>query len=928
MADYKTTLNLPSTPFPMKASLPVREPDMLAHWEAIDLFGKIQSSMQGRVRFVFHDGPPYANARPHMGTALNKTLKDIVVKSKVMSGYDATFVPGWDCHGLPIELNVEKKIGKAGVKVPVPEFRAACRAYAEKQVDLQRTDFKRMGVLADWDHPYLTMHTSYEAGVVRTLAKILENGHLLRGEKPVHWCTACGSALAEAEVEYKDKISPAIDVAFSASDAGALARVFGVDVDQACLPIWTTTPWTLPANQAVAVNPKLTYALVKTAKNCFVVANDLVASVMSRYGITDFSIAAEVAGEALAGITLQHPFLDRTVPVVLGDHVTTDAGTGCVHTAPAHGQDDYVVSQRAGLPIDNPVNASSCFVEATPLVAGMHVTKANDPIIEALKERGVLLALDKIEHSYPHCWRHKTPLIFRATPQWFISMDQAGLREMALVAIEKVNWIPAWGQKRIHNMIVSRPDWCISRQRAYGSPIVLIVHRDTNNLHPNMLAIMQTVADMIEKDGVDAWFDCELSSLIDNADEYVKVTDTIDVWFDAGISHFCVLKQRESLGFPADVYFEGSDQHRGWFQSALLTALAIDGVAPFKAVNTHGYVVDAKGHKMSKSVGNVILPADIMQKMGADVMRLWVASMDYHNDISVSDEILKRASDAYRRIRNTSRFLLSNLYDFQPANDALPVTALLSLDAWIVARATALQAKIVAAYDAYEYHGIYQWIHNFCSNDLGSFYLDIIKDRQYTCAPTGHARRSSQTAMALVLEMLVRWLAPIISFTAEEIWRVMPGEREESVFLTTWFETPMTESNEALWETVRAIRDCVNVELEAKRNAGDIGSALDANVTLYADATLYPILEQLKDELRFALITSGARVLPMSACPDALTCSSVEGMYLQVDVSESEKCARCWQRRETVGTSETHSDLCDRCELNITDEKGEVRVWC
>ena len=933
MTDYKDSLNLPQTAFAMKANLSQREPVRLQQWQAMNLYQKIREISHGRPRFILHDGPPYANARPHMGTALNKTLKDIIVKSKVLSGFDAPYVPGWDCHGLPIEFNVEKKVGKPGIKILHKDFIKACRDYATQQVALQMADFQRMGVLADWAHPYLTMQPQYEASIVRALAKVIENGHLHRGAKPVHWCPLCASALAEAEVEYENKTSPAIDVAFSTVDAKDVLNRFKVSTDLAAeviVPIWTTTPWTLPANQAVCLNASIDYALVKADERYLVLANDLVESVLERLQTESSSVLATVKGEVLAGIPLQHPFIDRLVPIILGDHVTTETGTGNVHTAPAHGVDDYVVGLQHQLPLENPVNANSVFVEGTPYVAGQHVYKANEPIIVLLTEKNKLLHHENVTHSYPHCWRHKKPLIFRATPQWFISMQQQGLAEAAKQAIESIEWIPAWGAKCMTNMVEGRPDWCISRQRLWGAPITLFIHKETAEIHPDMPTLMEKIALHIEKGGMEAWLNLDpVDMLGEQAEDYMKVTDTLDVWFDAGISHFAVLDQRDELSTPADLYLEGSDQHRGWFQSSLLTSLAIKGKAPYTTVLTHGYVVDKDGRKMSKSLQNVTLPSEIIDKLGADVMRLWVAGTDYLSDIAISKEILSRTAEAYRRIRNTARFLLSNLYDFNPEKDCVDSQDLLRLDRYAIARAKQLQTEIIQAYDTYNTHAIYQLIHHFCTNDMGSFYLDVIKDRLYTCKADGVARRSAQTALYHIAEAMVRWLAPITSFTAEEIWENLPGEHAESVFLSQWYEgfadCELTESfNFEYWASIMRVRDTVNKVIESMRADGQLGSALEAEVVLYVDGDLAEKLERLGDELRFVLITSAASVSTESSAQAIAT--DIEGLKLVVRVSEQKKCERCWHRRADVGMNQEHPSICGRCVDNIVDV-GEVRQF-
>lgn len=922
MTDYKDTLNLPKTDFPMKADLSVREPKMLAHWQSINLYGLIREQNAQLPKFILHDGPPYANANIHMGTAINKTLKDIVIKSKTLSGFDAPYVPGWDCHGLPIELNVEKKHGKVGDKFTAREFRQACRDYATTQVACQKADFERLGVLGDWANPYLTMHQTYEADAVRALAKMVKNGHLHRGQKPVHWCTACGSALAEAEVEYKDKISPAIDVAFDIIDAAKCTAIFSLTQINTpiSIVIWTTTPWTLPGNEAISVHPEFTYVLVETASRCFILAEALAENAMTRYGIMDYKIVGKVSGAQLENLLCQHPFLDRQVPIILGEHVTVEAGTGCVHTAPAHGQDDYVIGAKYNLPMINPVNAQSCLIDTVPYFAGLHVFKANQPIIELLQKTGHLLHHVELSHSYPHCWRHKTPLIFRATPQWFISMSQNHLRDNVLKAIPGVQWIPGWGEQRIFKMIEARPDWCISRQRAWGIPITLLVHKNSGELHPNTLAVMEKAAQMIEQHGIDAWHDCDISTLISDANDYDKITDVLDVWFDSGVSHECVLEKRPELRVPADLYLEGSDQHRGWFHTSILTAVAMREGAPYKSVLTHGYVVDAQGRKMSKSVGNTISPADIVKSFGADVLRLWAMSTDYTDDISVSDEILKRCSDAYRRIRNTMRFLLSNLSDFNPETDCVAPNQLVALDAWLIQRVQALQAEIISAFDTYQFSSIYHLIHNFCSVELGSFYLDVIKDRQYTAATTGVARRSSQTALYYLCEAMVRWLAPIVSFTAEEIWQHMPGKRNQSVFLNRWFTDfpEIIETKHFDWTWLMQVRNEVNKALESYRADGKIGSALDAEIVLHADESAYEKLSALQQELRFLLITSDASVIKTNVAG--------EGVTIEIRISEHAKCVRCWQRRPDVNTDAAHAGLCVRCVENSAGS-GETRLF-
>lgn len=947
MADYKDTLNLPQTDFPMRGNLANREPEMLKRWQEQELYAKMRSVGEGRPKFILHDGPPYANGDIHIGHAVNKVLKDMIVKSKALSGFDAPYVPGWDCHGLPIELQVEKKIGKVGRKVDARTFRDACRKYAAKQVDGQREDFKRLGVLGDWDKPYLTMDFSFEADIIRTLGKIIDRGHLHKGSKPVHWCTDCGSALAEAEVEYEDKTSPAIDVRFTVLDDEVLLTRLQKAEDHPgegpiSVVIWTTTPWTLPANQAVALNPELDYVLVQCdgvaehGPERLLLAEALLANVMVRYDVSDYQVLAHGKGSELEGLKLQHPFYDREVPVILGDHVTTEAGTGAVHTAPGHGQDDYVIGSRYGLPIDNPVDGNGVFLPDTELFAGQHVFKANDNVLEVLKTKGALAHAHALRHSYPHCWRHKTPIIFRATPQWFISMEQAGLRDAGMEAVKATRWMPDWGAARITGMVENRPDWCISRQRTWGVPIALFVNKQTSELHPETPRLIEEVAKLVEQQGIDAWFELDASELLGaDAENYDKVSDTLDVWFDSGVSHACVLERREGLQTPADLYLEGSDQHRGWFQSSLLTAVAITGVAPYKSVLTHGFTVDAKGQKMSKSKGNVVSPQKVVNSLGADILRLWVASTDYRNEMTVSDEILKRAADGYRRIRNTARFLLSNLAEFDPAKHMVKPEEMLALDSWAVQQAATLQDKLLHAYDEYEFHQIYQQVQHFCSITMGSFYLDVIKDRQYTTQADSLARRSCQTALFHIVEGLSRWLAPILSFTAEEIWQQIPGKRSESILLETWYQFPaLATANEemdaAFWEQVIAVRECVSKELEQLRVAGGIGSSLDAEVDIYCGREIHDLLAKLNDELRFALITSYARIHPVETPPDDAVhytlANSTDEVWVKVLPSEHEKCVRCWHHREDVGSHSEHPELCGRCVENISSN-GEERKY-
>lgn len=956
--DYKNTINLPATDFPMRGDLPAREPKRLADWYATDLYGRLQTATAGRPLFLLHDGPPYANGDIHIGHAVNKILKDMVVKSRLMAGFRSPYVPGWDCHGLPIEVAIEKKHGKVGQKLDAREFRAKCREYALEQIDRQREDFKRLGVLGTWDRPYRTLDFRYEADMLRALAKIVERGHVVRGFKPVHWCFDCGSALAEAEIEYADKQSPAIDVAYDAVDAKALAAKFGVSIgddDIVAVPIWTTTPWTLPASMAVAVGPEMDYALVEGPSRdgrrvLLVLATALAEKAAARYGIESARVLANTQGSALEQVQLRHPFYERIVPMILGDHVSAEEGTGAVHTAPGHGVEDFAVGQKYGLETLNPVGGNGVYLPDTPIVGGQFIWKANDAIIELLRERGVLLAHSTITHSYPHCWRHKTPVAFRATPQWFISMEKAGLRADALAEIARIGgakgWFPTWGEGRIRSMVEGRPDWCISRQRTWGVPIALFVDKATHEPHPRSAELMRTVAERIEQDGIDAWYDLDPAEMLgDQAGRYGKVTDILDVWFDSGVTHHCVIGQRPELVHDddrpphADIYLEGSDQHRGWFQSSLLTSVAMNGVAPYDQVLTHGFTVDAQGRKMSKSVGNVVAPQQVMKTLGADILRLWVAATDYRNEMSVSDEILKRVADAYRRIRNTARFLLGNLAGFDPARHLLPNDELVLLDRWAVAEAHKVQTAVIAAYERYDFHEIVQRVQNFCSNEMGALYLDITKDRLYTMPTDGRGRRSAQSAMYRILEAMTRWLAPILSFTAEEIWQSMPGERDDSPLFATWYDglAPLSADarlDDGDFARLLDVRAAVAKVLEGMRAGGTVGASLEADVVLYVDDATRARFEPVADELRFFFITSTLTLRPLQERSAAAAESVLDDgsrVFVDAQASSHGKCVRCWHYREDVGASGEHPELCGRCVVNVEalagQGEGESRRW-
>ncbi len=924
MPDYKSTLNLPDTPFPMRGDLAKREPGWVKSWQEHKRYEAIRKTAAGRPKFILHDGPPYANGDIHIGHAVNKILKDIIVKAKTLSGFDAPYVPGWDCHGLPIELQVEKTHGKA---IEPAKFRELCREYAAVQIERQKADFIRLGVLGDWDHPYRTMDFQFEADTLRALGQVQAAGYLYQGAKPVHWCVDCGSALAEAEVEYEDKTSPAIDVGFAVADRADLAKRFDISAldEPVQFVIWTTTPWTLPANQAVALHPEFQYALVRTPKGLLILAESLRESALTRFSLSEGAeVIAHTTGQTLEGVLLWHPFQQREVPVIVGDHVTADAGTGAVHTAPGHGLDDYVVGSRYGLKVDNPVGDDGRFYANVPLLGGMSIWQANPLIVETLQASGNLLAHEKLLHSYPHCWRHKTPIIFRATRQWFIGMEVKGeggrekgetLREQAMAAVDHTQFFPAWGRARLEAMIRNRPDWCVSRQRNWGVPMPFFTHKETGELHPRSAELLEVVAKRVEQAGIEAWFALDPAELLgDDAVHYNKTGHTLDVWFDSGVTHACVLKRRPELAHPADLYLEGSDQHRGWFQSSLLTGCATDGRAPYQALLTHGFVVDGKGHKMSKSKGNVVSPQKVMDQYGADILRLWVATTDYSGELTISDEILKRVVEGYRRIRNTLKFLLANLSDFDPQAHALPVKDWLEIDRYALAMTRQLQGELQAHYDAYEFHFIVQKLQAFCSEDLGGFYLDILKDRLYTSGANSQERRAAQNALHHLTHALVRWMAPILSFTGEEVWTQLAGD--DSVFLHTWYDLPAQTDEAGLldrWTRIRAIRADVQKELETVRAAGGIGSSLQAEITLHACSETQALLAPLGDDLRFVLIASQAHIV------------AAEADRVEVTPSAAKKCERCWHYRDDVDTHADHPGLCERCVSNLTG-KGEART--
>ena len=928
MKDYKDTLNLPGTSFPMKANLPNREPEILKFWDEIDLYREIRKKGEGKKTFLLLDGPPYANGKIHIGHALNKILKDFIVKSKTLFGYDAPYLPGWDCHGLPIEHQVEKKKGKVGPKLTAREFRDHCREYALRQVEEQKEDFIRLGVPGEWDNPYLTLDKRYEAEQIRAFAEIYANNHVTYGHKPVHWCLDCQSALAEAEVEYMDKVSTSVDVLFKIVDpSDFIKRANTKKIDDRTdlyIPIWTTTPWTLPSNEAVAMGGEISYGIyglrIDERDILVIIANDLKQSIENRWRVENLEMLEEISAENFSGLQLQHPFDERTIPVLLGDHVTTENGTGSVHTAPAHGHEDFQLGKENDLDLNCYVNSYGVFTNAKESFANDHIFKSESNIIERLRESGLLISNEKFEHSYPHCWRHKTPVIFRTTRQWFISMENEDFRSACLKSIQDVEWKPTWGEERINGMIETRPDWCISRQRYWGVPIPLFTHKDDQTIHPDTPKLLKQIADKIEDQGIDAWFDADAEEFLsDDANSYDKSTDTMDVWMDSGIAHKTVSHLFDHITNQADLYLEGSDQHRGWFQSSLLTSVAINKHAPYKEVLTHGFVVDENGHKMSKSLGNTVSPQSVINNMGADILRLWVASTDYTSEMKISDQILKRNADTYRRIRNTARFLLSNLNDFDPKINQQKVEDLVLLDQLAIQRLAILNEQIMNEYNNYSFHKIIQLLHNFCVNDMGGFYLDILKDRLYTMPSNSFGRRSAQTALYLIAESLTRWIAPILSFTAEEIWKHMPEREVESVFLSEWLDLPKFESD-IDWDQLNQINAIALKALEVARDNGEIGSSLDAHLIISVDQETHDLLNQFSEELRFLFITSSVDL----QLDDAL--DSNQDISVTVKKSDAEKCGRCWHRQESVGDSDEHPEICARCISNISDSP-EVRSF-
>jgi isoleucyl-tRNA synthetase len=922
MADYKDTLNLPETPFPMRGDLARREPLWVKEWQEKGLYRRLRAVAKGRPRFVLHDGPPYANGDIHIGTAVNKILKDVIVKSKTLAGFDAPYVPGWDCHGMPIEVQIEKKHGK---NLPAAETQRLCRAFATEQIERQRQDFRRLGVLGDWEHPYLTMAPGNEADEIRVLGKLLEKGYVYRGLKPVNWCFDCGSALAEAEVEYEDRKDPALDVAFKAVDADLprLGSAFGGKAfpdKPVHAVIWTTTPWTLPANQALNVHPELTYNLVDTEKGLLILAAELQEACLKRFGLSGRSLGS-CKGKALENIRFRHPFYDREAPIYLGEYVTLEAGTGIVHSAPAYGVEDFESCRRYGMRDEQmltPVMGDGRFASSLPLFGGLPIWEANGRIVKELEARGALLHHEIHQHSYMHCWRHKTPVILRATVQWFAAMDKKvggeSLRETALRGIEDTEFFPSWGQARLQGMIANRPDWTLSRQRQWGVPMPFFLHRETGALHPRTAEILEKVAKRVEQGGIEAWQGVTAEELLGaDSQNYEKSRDTLDVWFDSGSTHYTVMRgsHRDDTRFPADLYLEGSDQHRGWFHSSLLVSCMLDGIPPYKGLLTHGFVVDGEGRKMSKSKGNVVAPQQVSNSLGAEILRLWVASTDYSGELFISNEILKRVVESYRRMRNTLRFLLANTSDFDPAKHALAVADLVEIDRYALAMAAQMQEQVTADYARYQFHLVAQKLQAFCSEDLGAFYLDVLKDRLYTCGADSAARRSAQTALWHITQSLVRLIAPILSFTAEELWQEFAAKKDDSVFFQTWHELPTPANGAELlakWARLRELRAPVRKEVEALRADGKVGSSLQAEVEIAAPAGDYELLASLGADLKFLMIASAARV----ARGDELAAKVVPSAH--------PKCERCWHYLADVNGE----GLCGRCQSNLRGP-GETR---
>ena len=920
--DYKNTLNLPKTDLPMKAGLPNKEPEILSFWDSINLYNLIREENAKKDKFILHDGPPYANGDIHLGHSVNKILKDIVIKTKTLQGFDAPYVPGWDCHGLPIELNVEKKFGRDSDTVKdKSKFISACREYALSQIENQKKDFMRLGVLGDWENSYKSLDSSFEADTVRSLGRIVTNGHLQKGEKPVHFCYDCKSALAEAEVEYEDKVSKSIDVGFKVKEDSLtkLSAAFSKEIDSCSFVIWTTTPWTIPANAAVSIGPELKYTLCSSKFGNLILASDLIDQCSERWD-EDLEKISEAKGSDIKDVVLEHPYLKRDSILVHGDHVTTETGTGCVHTAPAHGVDDHNICKKFNIETIHALDGNGFFNAEYEGLAGLPAIKADNIVIDILNDSGALINAEDFHHSYPYCWRHKTPLIFASTPQWFISMDKSGLLEGSIQAVKDVEWEPSWGYERIKSMLEGRPDWCISRQRSWGVPIPLIINKKTGEIHPKQNLLFNEIADRIDEQGLEAWDKANLEDLIDDHDEYIKATDTLDVWFDSGSTHFCVLDKLYGKDLIADLYLEGSDQHRGWFQSSLLTGIAINGKAPYKAVLTHGFVVDENGRKQSKSLGNVVSPQKVCNNLGADILRLWVASTDFRSEMVATDEIMKQVADQYRRIRNTFRFMMGNLNDFNDGSKNINQNDLVEIDKWIISAAIKLDEEVKNLNDSYAYHHVVQKIHNFCVHELGGIYLDIIKDRMYVTKSDSHARNSAQFALFEVADILIRLISPILVFTAEEIWQShdLFKKQSKSVFLCPKKSLNKIESSisDDDWKVIFAVKDSVNQNIEKARADSVIKGSLDAKIRISCSSETYGALKKIDNELKFVFIASEVELIEDS------------NTKLSIDIAnyDQKKCIRCWNKCESVGSHENDPEICSRCHTNVYGD-GEVRKF-
>lgn len=939
MNDYKKTLNLPKTKFSMKANLSEKEPRILENWNENDLYKLIRKKKEGKKIFFLHDGPPYANGNIHIGHAVNKILKDVIIKSKNISGFDAPFIPSWDCHGLPIEQKVEEFNVYKNEKISTSEFQKKCRKYAQSQIKVQKKDFIRLGVIGDWEKPHLTMDFKNEANIIRTLSKIIEKKYLYQDFKPIYWCLKCSSSLSEAEIEYYKKISDSIIVALKSQNNDILKKLFNcskINDKEIYLPIWTTTPWTLPSSKAITVHPDFQYQLIETKKSYFIIAAELVDHVFKKLKIKKWIVINSLKGIFLEKINFLHPFLNNVfLPVILGKHVNLESGTGAVHTAPDHGPDDYIISQKYNIKTNHLVNIYGNYVSNIhPQLDGINVFKANPIIIKLLINNNLLLHHESLNHNYPHCWRHKSPIIYRATPQWFIKIDQDKLRSKSLKEIKKVFWIPEWGESRIKEMIKKRPDWCISRQRKWGVPMSIFIHKKTGKIHPENSLLMEKIAKKVELGGIQVCWNLNLKEILDEKDQsYTQILDVLDVWFESGNTHTSIAyKNKKYTKNNADIYLEGSDQHRGWFMSSLIISMLISGKAPYSEVLTHGFVVDGKGQKMSKSIGNTISPNNVINKLGADILRLWVASSNYCNDISISDEILKNSSDTYRRIRNTARFLLANISDFEPNKHIIDKDKMILLDKWAIGQTKIVQEEIIKFYNNYNFHGVIQRLMYFCSIEMGSFYLDIIKDRQYTLKTNSKERRSCQTAMYYIINSLVRWIAPILSFTAHEIWNYLPERSSKYVFTEEWFDKLFHLEQDDLfnytfWNEIINIKNEINKSLEEEIKKKNINNSLEASVTLYVSYKLFKKLKLFGEELKFIFLTSDATVKLYDRAPiEAQKSKTISFLKISLKRIKKQKCLRCWHYSIDIKNKRYESDICDRCILNTTGN-GEKRIF-